>query len=158
MEGTECCCTLSNTYFRFLKTCADLLAGYSCNGLGDYVDYTAQEATATDGCPTDPKKQSCPGNGDAEDPIHNFMDYSVDPCYDGFSGKQPERMRSIVCEACTEMGTSVDRSVGESVDGLVWGRGCGTFAAFCCFSFALASLLLGSDCIFHHPLEFSAFA
>jgi hypothetical protein len=61
--------------------------GYSCDSPGDYIDDTPIESTATDGCPVDPKKQSCPGNGDAGDPIHNFMDYSVDSCCEGFSGK-----------------------------------------------------------------------
>ena len=71
--------------------------GYSCDGPGDYIDDTPMEATATDGCPTEPKKVSCPGKQGAEegDPIHNYMDYSVDACYEGFTAKQVERMRSM---------------------------------------------------------------
>jgi hypothetical protein len=71
--------------------------GYSCDGPGDYIDDTPVESTATDGCPVDPKKRSCPdkqGQGES-DPIHNYMDYSVDACYEGFTGKQVKRMRSM---------------------------------------------------------------
>ncbi|KAK1912141.1 hypothetical protein P3342_009740 [Pyrenophora teres f. teres] len=69
--------------------------GYSCTGPGDYIDDTPQESTATDGCPVNPKKVSCPGNGDLGDPIHNYMDYSVDSCYEGFTAGQVTRMRSM---------------------------------------------------------------
>ena len=69
--------------------------GYSCTGPGDYIDDTPQESTATDGCPVNPNKVSCPGNGDAGDPIHNYMDYSVDSCYEGFTANQVSRMRSM---------------------------------------------------------------
>lgn len=70
--------------------------GYSCDGPGDYIDDTNPEATATDGCPTEPKKSTCEGRGDGQgDPIHNYMDYSVDSCYEGFTGKQVERMRGM---------------------------------------------------------------
>jgi hypothetical protein len=95
VEVAKCCWTLSNTCSHSLKICANFSAGYSCDGPGDDIDDTAQETTATDGCPTDLKKQSCPGNGDAGDPIHNLMHYGVDACYEGFSGKQVDRMRSI---------------------------------------------------------------
>ncbi|KAJ4362635.1 hypothetical protein N0V95_001440 [Ascochyta clinopodiicola] len=71
--------------------------GYSCDGPGDYIDDTPVESTATDGCPTDPKKQSCPTQqkpGES-DPIHNYMDYSIDDCYEGFTDLQVQRMRSM---------------------------------------------------------------
>ncbi|KAL8861053.1 MAG: hypothetical protein Q9178_002566 [Gyalolechia marmorata] len=42
---------------------------------GDYIDDTAQEMTATDGCPVG--KDTCPGSVGV-DPIANFMDYSSD--------------------------------------------------------------------------------
>ncbi|KAL8912185.1 MAG: hypothetical protein Q9171_002747 [Xanthocarpia ochracea] len=45
---------------------------------GDYIDDTAQEMTATDGCPVG--KDSCPGSVGV-DPIANFMDYSNDAWY-----------------------------------------------------------------------------
>ncbi|KAF1363802.1 hypothetical protein EJ07DRAFT_100939 [Lizonia empirigonia] len=71
--------------------------GYSCTGPGDYIDDTPVEMTATDGCPTDPKKQSCPAQQgpNESDPIHNYMDYSIDDCYEGFTDLQVKRMRSM---------------------------------------------------------------
>lgn len=72
--------------------------GYSCDGPGDYIEDTPVESTATDGCPTSPPKRSCPDamykNGEA-DPIHNYMDYSWDSCYEGFTKLQVERMRNM---------------------------------------------------------------
>jgi len=71
--------------------------GYACDGPGDYIDDTPVESEATDGCPRDPVKRTCPAQqkpGES-DPIHNFMDYSVDDCYEGFSKLQVERMRSM---------------------------------------------------------------
>ncbi len=70
--------------------------GYSCDGPGDYIDDTPVQSTATDGCPVDPKKRSCENQKEGEsDPIHNYMDYSIDECYEGFSVLQVERMRSM---------------------------------------------------------------
>jgi hypothetical protein len=69
--------------------------GYSCDGPGDYIDDTPVESEATDGCPTSPMKQSCPGNDPKGDPIHNYMDYSIDSCYEGFTKLQAERMKSM---------------------------------------------------------------
>lgn len=71
--------------------------GYSCEGTGDYIDDTPAESSATDGCPRDPVKRSCPEQqkeGES-DPIHNYMDYSIDSCYEGFSDLQVQRMRSM---------------------------------------------------------------
>lgn len=71
--------------------------GYSCDGPGDYIDDTPVEREATDGCPTEPKKRSCPDKqgADESDPIHNYMDYSIDACYEGFTALQAERMKSM---------------------------------------------------------------
>jgi hypothetical protein len=71
--------------------------GYSCDGPGDFIDDTPVESTATDGCPTSPAKRSCPDQqkpGEA-DPIHNYMDYSIDSCYEGFTDLQVTRMRNM---------------------------------------------------------------
>ena len=46
---------------------------------GDYIEDTPQESRPTDGCPS--RKNSCP-NRPGVDPIHNFMDYSTDICYE----------------------------------------------------------------------------
>lgn len=71
--------------------------GNSCTGPGDYIDDTPVESTATDGCPTDPVKRSCPDQQkpDESDPIHNYMDYSIDDCYEGFTDLQVQRMKSM---------------------------------------------------------------
>jgi hypothetical protein len=62
-----------------------------CNAHGDYVDDTPAELTPTSGCPADGTKDTCPDPG--FDPIHNFMDYSFDECYDEFTGGQVQRER-----------------------------------------------------------------
>jgi hypothetical protein len=61
-----------------------------CNAKGDYVDDTPAMLTPTSGCPEG--KDTCvkePGL----DPIHNYMDYSDDPCYSEFSPGQAARMQ-----------------------------------------------------------------
>ncbi|KAF2836915.1 zincin [Patellaria atrata CBS 101060] len=68
--------------------------GYSCDGDGDFISDTPFQRVSTDGCPTKPVKDTCvdlPG----EDPIHNFMDYSTDACYEGFSEGQRVRIRDM---------------------------------------------------------------
>ncbi|TFK29215.1 metalloprotease [Coprinopsis marcescibilis] len=60
-----------------------------CDGDGDYVDDTAPEATPARGCPIG--RDTCPG-GDP-DPVHNYMDYSIDSCMNEFTQGQGRRMR-----------------------------------------------------------------
>jgi hypothetical protein len=58
-----------------------------CIGHGDFVDDTPAEAEPTSGCP--PGKDTCKEPG--IDPIHNYMDYSFDSCYDQFTAGQTAR-------------------------------------------------------------------
>jgi len=59
---------------------------------GDYIDDTPFEASPAFGCPIG--RNTCPQEGD--DPIHNYMDYTYDDCYNEFTPLQIDRMQSIV--------------------------------------------------------------
>ena len=62
-----------------------------CLGDGDRVDDTPAMLVPTSGCPEG--KDTClkePGL----DPIHNYMDYSVDACYNQFTPDQAARMQA----------------------------------------------------------------
>jgi len=65
-----------------------------CNHWGDYVDDTPAQGTPSFGCPVGKDTCSDPGF----DPIHNFMDYSDDPCYTEFTDGQTTRMRDAWVE------------------------------------------------------------
>jgi hypothetical protein len=60
-----------------------------CNRWGDYVEDTPPQSIATNGCPEG--QDSCREPG--LDPIHNYMDYSYDACYNQFTRGQARRMQ-----------------------------------------------------------------
>lgn len=68
--------------------------GYSCAAGGDLIDDTPRQSQATDGCPEKPPKDSCPTETGV-DAIHNYMDYSTDACYEGFTPLQIARIETL---------------------------------------------------------------
>jgi hypothetical protein len=62
-----------------------------CTRLNDEVDDTPAQTIPTRGCPVG--RDSCPLPGD--DPIHNYMDYSWDSCYTGFTQGQAQRINQM---------------------------------------------------------------
>jgi Pregnancy-associated plasma protein-A len=58
-----------------------------CSSKGDLVADTPAERTPTAGCPEG--KDTCPAEG--LDPIHNYMDYSYDSCYNQLTPGQAAR-------------------------------------------------------------------
>ena len=75
----------------------------ACNAKGDYVDDTPAEATPTSGCPTNKDTCTAPGS----DPVHNYMDYSFDSCYDQFTAGQADRMHDQWAYFRADGGTAV---------------------------------------------------
>ncbi|QBI52895.1 zinc metalloprotease [Streptomonospora litoralis] len=61
----------------------------ACTEPGDYVADTPYEAEQSSGCPEG--RDTCPARS-GDDPVHNFMDYSDDPCLNNFTEGQATRM------------------------------------------------------------------
>ncbi len=62
-----------------------------CTSTNDEVSDTPAQGSPTEGCPTG--RDSCSLAG--VDPIHNYMDYSYDSCYNQFTSGQSSRMSSM---------------------------------------------------------------
>jgi hypothetical protein len=62
-----------------------------CTTTNDQVGDTPAQSTPTTGCPA--TRDSCPAPG--TDPIHNYMDYSWDSCYQEFTAGQGERINMM---------------------------------------------------------------
>lgn len=60
----------------------------ACGAAGDFVTDTPKEAVPQFGCPEGADTCAAPGL----DPVHNFMDYSVDSCMNMFTAGQAKRM------------------------------------------------------------------
>jgi hypothetical protein len=62
-----------------------------CTATNDEVADTPAQASSTTGCPEGRDSCSLPGL----DPIHNYMDYSYDECYDEFTSDQAARINQM---------------------------------------------------------------
>jgi hypothetical protein len=62
-----------------------------CTATNDEVADTPAQSSSTTGCPEG--RDSCSLAG--LDPIHNYMDYSYDDCYDEFTPNQASRIQSM---------------------------------------------------------------
>ncbi len=78
-------------FHTFQSGCGDE-SSPGCETTGDEVCDTPGEASPAFGCPLG--RDTCPGPG--EDPIHNYMDYTDDACYDNFTSGQDARADFMV--------------------------------------------------------------
>lgn len=88
--------------------------GGNCSGAGDLVCDTPGEATATSGCPS--SKDTCPEPG--ADPIHNYMDYSTDACYNNFTPGQDARADYMMSTYRPLIGSARFASAAGSLGGV----------------------------------------
>jgi hypothetical protein len=74
-----------------------------CSDKGDYIADTPPEGSPASRCPIG--RDTCTAAG--SDPIHNYMDYSDDFCYDHFTADQTVRMQKFYAYFRADGGTSV---------------------------------------------------
>ncbi|KAF2641940.1 metalloprotease [Massarina eburnea CBS 473.64] len=79
----------SGHWFGLVHTFGDGNDGQGCS-IGDFISDTPDEASAAYYCETG--RDTCPTAG--LDPIWNYMDYSDDDCFTGFTDGQGTRMHS----------------------------------------------------------------
>jgi Pregnancy-associated plasma protein-A len=66
-----------------------------CGRLNDFVTDTPRQAAGDDIFICDPSLNTCPPFGsNSPDPVHNFMNYTDDPCMNQFTRGQRERMNT----------------------------------------------------------------
>lgn len=80
-----------------------------CSRPNDYVADTPAQRYPTDGCPQD--RDTCPGRRGL-DPVHNYMDYSYDQCYNQFTGGQSARMAQMWTAFRADGGQKSDMAPG----------------------------------------------
>ena len=86
--------------------------GGDCSTTGDLVCDTPAEASPTSGCPAG--KNTCAAPGD--DPIHNYMDYSTDACYNNFTAGQDARADFLMANYRPVLGSSRELAAGSSLN------------------------------------------
>jgi hypothetical protein len=92
-------------YHTFCGGCG---SAQDCYGTGDLICDTNGEANSTSGCPS--SKSSC----GSPDPIHNYMDYTDDPCIWEFTPEQVNRMRCTLFNWRPLLADSNPVGVGET--------------------------------------------
>jgi len=96
-------------YHTFCGGCGSLV---NCDTTADLICDTEQESSATLGCPA--VKSSC----GSPDPIHNYMDYTDDPCLWEFTPLQAARMRCTLLFWRPDLAAVVASSVSRNGSGV----------------------------------------
>jgi hypothetical protein len=79
-------------YFGLIHTFGEEPGSCTGSGSDDEISDTPVQAGPTSGCPEN--RDSCPDQAGL-DPIHNYMDYSTDPCYEEFTPDQQTRIYTL---------------------------------------------------------------
>lgn len=90
-----------------------------CSSPGDEVDDTPYHTVNTD---CNSQYNTCPQHP-GFDPIHNYMNYPPDPCYEEFTTDQSDRMDTIVGEYRSSLGSSDLYLMSDFVTQTTWKLG-----------------------------------